>query len=170
MSLLSCLCISTRTKGHGIPCIIRMQLNFNSKSRLDKYPSLNFLVIINPDNGPGNDTLLDPNFQRELPQLMKRKNVIPIGYVRTINATRSLEDVARDVDSYALWMDNNTSNYLVHGIFFDETPSIYTKESSELMSSIDNYVKNHRGFDNTLVYPIFGFTNIDCAQSRNGAQ
>ena len=83
----------------------------------------------------------------------------------------SLEDVDEDVDNYAGWTWKITlPTYPVHGIFFDETPSIYTKESSELMSSIDNYVKNHRGFDNTLVYPIFGFTNIDYAQSRNGAQ
>ena len=36
-------------------------------SRADKYPSLQFLVIINPEVGPGNGTDMDVNFQRKYP-------------------------------------------------------------------------------------------------------
>jgi Spherulation-specific family 4 len=118
---------------------------------------MKFLVIINPDDGPGNDTLSDPNFQRELPKLFNRQNVVPIGYVRTINATRSIKDVEGDVDKYSEWIMNSTSSYLMHGIFFDETPSIYTSEGAEFMSQIDDYVKHHDGFNQSLVYASLDF-------------
>lgn len=113
---------------------------------------MTFLVIINPNDGPGNDTLSDPNFQRELPKLFNRQNVVPIGYVQTANATRSIKDVENDVDKYSKWVLNSTSNYLMHGIFFDETPSIYTSEGAAFMSQIDDYVKHHNGFSQSLVY------------------
>ena len=139
-------------KGHGIHCIMRTNARYSSNRRADNYPFLQFIVIINPDDGSGNNALLDPNFQRELPKLIGRQNVAIVGYVRTIYTTRNKTEVFDDVDAYAGWiMENTTSNYILHGIFFDETPSNYTIESAEYMDEIDKYVKNHKGFAGNYV-------------------
>jgi hypothetical protein len=112
---------------------------------------MQFLVIINLDNGPANSTFLDANFQRELPKLDRRQNVMAVGYVKTVNGARPAGDVFHDVDRYASWVDNATSHYVFQGIFFDETPSVYTKENDLFMRQIDDYVKHHKGLGRNFV-------------------
>jgi Spherulation-specific family 4 len=119
---------------------------FYSNSRSDKYPSIQFLAIINPNNGPGNNTLLDPNFQQQLPILNSKKNVMTLGYVPTNFSARDINDVLNDISTYASWSGDATSDFTLHGIFFDETPSLYSDESSVFMNQSDNFVKNQTGF------------------------
>jgi Spherulation-specific family 4 len=114
--------------------------------RVDKYPSLPFYVIINPDTGPGNNTVLDPNYARELPRLNSKKNVQTIGYVRTTWASRNISDVLRDVNTYSSWADNKTADYKVHGIFYDETPNAYSPDIATFMNTIDQHAKTQTGF------------------------
>lgn len=162
MFLLLCHSIFIPTKEHGIPCIMRTNPKYSSKSRADDYPHLQFIVIINPNDGPGNSTSLDLNFQRELPKLLSRTNIATVGYVRTIYATRNKTTVFEDVDKYAGWMmANTTSNYILHGIFFDETPSNYTIESAEYMDEVDKYVKNHYGFAGNYVQDLLSLLILD---------
>lgn len=117
---------------------------------------------MNPDDGSGNNTLLDPNFQRELPRLLGRKNVATVGYVRTIYATRNKTAVFEDVDNYAGWnIENSTTNYTLHGIFFDETPSNYSIESARYMAEVDSYVKNHNGFAGNYVRDVLCLLILD---------
>lgn len=113
---------------------------------MDRYPSLPFYVIVNPNTGPGNNTLLDPNYARELPRLNSRKNVQAIGYVRTAWASRKISDVLQDVNIYSSWADNKTANYEVRGIFYDEAPNAYFPDTATFMNTIDRHVKNQTGF------------------------
>ena len=112
---------------------------------------MQFLVIISLLYGPQNETLLDANFQRELPELDRRQNVMAVGYVKTVNGTRPMENIFHDIDGYASWVDNATSRYVFQGIFFDETPSVYTEENNLFMCQIDDYVKHHKGFGRNFV-------------------
>lgn len=113
---------------------------------IDKYPSLPFTVIINPESGPGINTLLDQNYERELPKLNSRKNVKTIGYVRTTWATRNISDVLQDVSTYSSWAENKTADYKVHGIFYDEVPNAYSSDTTTYMSTLDQYAKSQSGF------------------------
>lgn len=127
---------------HGVDPLLDL---FNG--RVDQYPDLQFLVIINPSNGPGNQTLLDPNYERELPLLNSKKNVRTVGYVRTTWATRNVNDVYTDVSVYSSWADNKTQDYKMRGIFYDEAPTVYTDAALAFMNNIDSFAKNQAGFD-----------------------
>lgn len=94
--------------------------------------------------------------------MLGRQNIAMVGYVRTTYTTRNKTEVFGDVDAYANWiMANTTSNYILRGIFFDETPSNYTAESAEYMNEIDRYVKNHKGFAGNYVRDILYFLILD---------
>jgi hypothetical protein len=125
--------------------------------RIDKYPSLPFTVIVNPNTGPDNNTLTDQNYARELPKLNSRKNVQTIGYVRTAWATRNISDVLKDVSTYASWAENKTADYRVHGIFYDEVPSTYSTDTAAFMNTLDQHAKNQTGFGGIN----FVFTPVD---------
>jgi Spherulation-specific family 4 len=121
------------------------------------YSNVEFLVVINPDSGPGNNTLSDPNYIRELPRLNSKSNVRTIGYVHTGWASRDINTVFKDVSSYASWANNNTNSNITYsntnpfglnGIFFDQTPNSYTDAIGTYMAQIDSFVKNHTGFGN----------------------
>jgi Spherulation-specific family 4 len=109
-----------------------------------------FLVIVNPDSGPGVNTLSDPNFIREIPRLNSYSNVVTIGYVLTEWATRDITDVFDDVDTYASFATtpnpNNDGTFGLNGIFFDQAPNGYTTAAVQFMQTIDAYVKGHSGF------------------------
>jgi hypothetical protein len=123
-----------------------IQHRSSSNGRVDKYPDLQFLIVINPGDGPGNQTLLDPNYERELPILNSKKNVRTIGYVRTTWATRNINDVFRDVSVYSSWADNKTEDYKMHGIFYDEAPTVYTDAALTFMKNADDFVRKQAGF------------------------
>jgi hypothetical protein len=107
---------------------------------------MQFLVIINPHSGPRNDTILDPNYEREIPVLNSKQNVRIIGYVRTGWATRNITEVLDGVSIYASWATNKTANYQIHGIFFDETPNNYTSNGVSFMTDVTQFAKNQTGF------------------------
>lgn len=109
-----------------------------------------FLVIFNPNSGPGVNTLSDPNFIHELPRLNSYSNVVTIGYVLTEWATRDITEVFDDVDTYASFATtpnpNNNGTFKLNGIFFDQAPNQYTAAAVQFMQTIDAYVKGHSGF------------------------
>jgi Spherulation-specific family 4 len=121
--------------------------------RVDNHASTQFLVVVNPNNGQGNETLSDPVYITELQKVNNRSNVITVGYVSTEYGTRNISDVFDDVDTYALY---SRSNVTMDGIFFDQTPFVYGNESAAFMDQINNYVKQHGGFggDNFVMRPL----------------
>ncbi|KAJ7680731.1 Spherulation-specific family 4 [Mycena polygramma] len=81
-------------------------------------PTLPFLVVVNPNSGPGDaNTQPDTNYQSCVTRLKSNANVRVIGYVRTGFGSRSSSDVTTDIATYAQW----TAAYRPTGIFFDET-------------------------------------------------
>ena len=124
LSLYCCHYTYILAQVHGTHYTVRKAFHLLELTiRLDTYPALSFTVIVNPDSGPGTNTLSDPNYARELPKLNSRKNVQTIGYVRTTWATRNISDVLQDVSTYSSWAENKTADYQVHGIFYDERGS-----------------------------------------------
>ena len=103
---------------------------------------LQFLVVINPNMTDGNGTFLNADYQEALPNLIGRSNVITVGYVSTNLGSRNITDVADDINSYG----SLEENLAIDGIFFDQTPTIFTNDSLNYMTELDEFVKQHPGF------------------------
>lgn len=67
-------------------------------------PELDFWVVVNPANGPGESGQLpDANYVRELARLTATENVKVIGYVHCSYGRRPAEDIVADVEGYGKW-------------------------------------------------------------------
>ena len=116
--------------------------------------------MLNPGSGPGNNTLSDPNFQREIPKLNTFPNIRTIGYVRIGWTKRDINVVLNEVSTYASWADVGTkTSFQIHGIFFDETPNNYTDSGVAYLQRIDQFVKGDDGFAG-VNYVNFPYTGI----------
>ncbi|EPE31768.1 cell surface spherulin 4-like protein [Glarea lozoyensis ATCC 20868] len=115
------------------------------------YPSLRFTIIVNPNSGPGGASfsLPDEHYAREIPKLNARPNVCTVGYVRVDYCKRSLGEVFQEVATYAGWSrstDRETGVTLgLHGIFFDETPNLYSRNVASYLDSVSARVKASEG-------------------------
>jgi hypothetical protein len=95
----------------------------------------------------------------EIQKINNFTNVQTVGYVRTAYATRNISDVLKDVATYSGWNTHANAStgtkLAVHGIFFDEAPSEYTSMNAEYMLTINQAVKNDKGFlgDRTVRSP-----------------
>ena len=90
----------------------------------------------------GNGTFLNADYQEALPNLTGRSNVITVGYVSTNLGSRNITDVVDDINSYG----SLEENLAIDGIFFDQTPTIFTNDSLNYMTELDEFVKQHPGF------------------------
>lgn len=70
---------------------------------VSRYPDLSFVVIVNPDSGPGRGPVPDENYLAVLRTLGGFSNVTILGYVAVRWAEREYNDVARDVGGYYRW-------------------------------------------------------------------
>ena len=110
------------------------------------YPHLNFLVIINPNSGPGNDPLPSLDYIREVPKLNTYANVQTVGYIRVDWCKRPLADVCNDVQMYADWAQKHDIQGMhVKGIFVDETPNHYSKERLQYLTALGAFTKGSHG-------------------------
>lgn len=140
-----------RRVGPLVHSVINSLYSITKFDRLQAYPLVQFLVIVNPNSGPGsNNTLNDPNFVREIPRLNSYPNVRTIGYVRTGWTTRNMSLVLDDVATYASWESTpnpyHNGTFALNGIFYDEAPNNYTDAGQQYMNTIDAYVKNNTNF------------------------
>jgi hypothetical protein len=107
------------------------------EASVTQYPNLNFLVVINPDSGPGGSTP-EQDFVTGVTMLKSYPNVQVVGYVLTSYNQRDINDVENDVSQYAAW----PSEVRVSGIFFDEISEdnipYYTTAADFVRSSITN--------------------------------
>jgi hypothetical protein len=112
---------------------------------IDRYRSVPFLVIVNPQSGPGNDTWWpNEDYVRELPKLNAYPNVRTIGYVRSQYCERPVDDVYADIDAYA--ERSSTPGLGVNGIFIDETDNHYTEDVKQYLDDLDTHIKANDGF------------------------
>ncbi|KAK6540613.1 hypothetical protein TWF694_008008 [Orbilia ellipsospora] len=88
---------------------------------LNSSSTIEFTIVINPDNGPGSDTL-DVNFQTGIKKLKSFPNAKVFGYVHQSYGSRDIAAVERDLLTYASWASPNIG-ITIDGIFFDESPT-----------------------------------------------
>ena len=84
-----------------------------------QHPRVQFLAIINPNSGPGQDALPDANYRAVLKTLSTIPNIRPVGYVHCSYGQRVVEDIYREIDTYREWNPESR----LEGIFIDEAPS-----------------------------------------------
>ena len=107
--------------------------------------------MINPNDGPGDIAGSDQDYLTAIASLNAYPNVRTIGYVRTEYATRNVSAVVEDVMTYARW-PTMAANLSMHGIFFDEVPSVYSDDLVQYLTTINHAVKASEGIDsNRLV-------------------
>ena len=93
-------------------------------------PSVAMVVIINPDNGPGQSK--DQNYVQGVNSL-RSAGVVVLGYDHTSYAARPLSDVIADINSYKSW-------YNINGIFFDEMSNVPGNEN--YYTTLNQYTKS----------------------------
>ncbi|KAJ4351782.1 uncharacterized protein N0V89_007125 [Didymosphaeria variabile] len=109
-------------------------------------PALNFVVIVNPNSGPGSEPWWpNADYIREIPKLNAQPNVRTVGYVSTAYCKRTIEEVFTDIDRYATWaVEDGVLDLGINGIFFDETPNIFTNEVKDYLGAITRKVKESK--------------------------
>src|SRR5574338_1008562 len=94
------------------------------------HPSVPFVVIINPNSGPG--TSQNQAFVTGI-QKLKDAGIIVLGYIPTKYAVRSSATVMHDIDLYKSW-------YAVDGVKFDEMTNTVGYET--YYSNLSDYAKS----------------------------
>jgi Spherulation-specific family 4 len=121
--------------------------NLCSRHSIHSHPSTDFLVVVNPNSGPGGFPLPSHDYIREVPRLNNYKNVTIVGYVLIDYCRRPLSDVFKDIDTYAGWATNQ--EYLglgLGGIFLDETPNHFSEQRAEFLATTNQHIKAAAGF------------------------
>ncbi|GAA5983654.1 hypothetical protein JCM10908_000370 [Rhodotorula pacifica] len=100
-------------------------------------PSVDFILIINPNSGPISDTN-DPSLYCVPILREKLPRATIIGYVRTGYGSRSQADVKADIAMYSSWKNLKVGAEgkapRLDGIFFDEVQDVTTKPLLSLYS------------------------------------
>lgn len=108
--------------------------------------------MVNPHNGPGDESLPDANYQREILRLAALNNIRMLGYVATRYTQKRFEQIVEEVEIYANWCDASRSKaFKVDGIFFDETPNQYSHTRYEYMRGISAMVRENSKFTRGFV-------------------
>lgn len=120
----------------------------HSSNRIATYPQVDFLVIVNPNSGPGNAPLPGPDYVREVPRLNAYPNVRTIGYVKVDWCRRPLAESCHDVQLYADWKQKHEHEFpglYVEGIFVDETPNHYSDDRLAYLDALGQFIKDADG-------------------------
>ncbi|KAJ4288075.1 hypothetical protein N0V90_012092 [Kalmusia sp. IMI 367209] len=116
------------------------------------HPDVDFTVVVNPCSGPCIGSLPDQYYLGAIPKLRVYNNIRTLGYVATNYTTKPLDDVLKEIDTYAAWPKaSNNTKLKVDGIFFDETPSTYDTFKYNYLSRASQAVKNGTRFRDRFV-------------------
>lgn len=109
---------------------------------ITSHPDVDFLVIVNPNSGPGGSPLPGHDYVREVPKLNSYANVVTVGYIRIDYCKKPLSELYAEIDTYAGWVtDHDKPGLGVKGIFLDETPNHYSAERAEYLDAACQYIK-----------------------------
>lgn len=124
--------------------IWRLTLSLRSAA---SYPDVNFLVVVNPNSGPGTEPLPGKDYAREVPRLNAFPNVHAVGYVRVDYCRKPLADACAEIDRYARWRRHPDAPPGLHveGIYVDETPNHYSPEAAQYLDHLRRLVKASDG-------------------------
>lgn len=102
---------------------------------------------MNPNSGPGAEPWWpNEDYVREIPRLNAHANVQTVGYVSTDYCKKPIEKVLADIDGYARWSsDERFPGLAVRGIFFDETPNVFSEAVEAFLHTITSHVKGAGG-------------------------
>jgi hypothetical protein len=101
---------------------------------------------VNPNSGPGAPPLPDANYVREIARLNSYANVDTLGYIAIRYCKKPLREVLEEIQTYATWAHDYVRTGLgVQGIFFDETPNLYSSEAAEYLTVLQSYIKGTPG-------------------------
>lgn len=101
-------------------------------------PSVNFSLVVNPNNGPGGP-LPDLNYIECMSKLNAYDNVDLYGYVHTSWGARELSAIEADIANYEAWATVKNADIHVSGLFVDEAPS--DTKYLDYMNTIDKQAK-----------------------------
>jgi hypothetical protein len=116
--------------------------------RILKHPALEFLIIINPNSGPGASSLPGHDYEREVPKLTAMPNVTCIGYVRIDYCRKPLHETCEEIDRFAGWHTAHGSDVpglAIQGIYLDETPNHFSAGRKLYLEALFNYIRGTDG-------------------------
>ncbi|KAK2612537.1 hypothetical protein QQS21_001475 [Conoideocrella luteorostrata] len=109
-------------------------------------PDINFLVIVNPNSGPGAGPLPGNDYVSEVPKLNSFPNVRTVGYVRIHYCRKPLEETCSEIDRYAGWdRHHSIPGLYVEGIYVDETPNHVSDDRSDYLDRLRHFIKCNEG-------------------------
>ncbi|RAK84446.1 hypothetical protein BO79DRAFT_240463 [Aspergillus costaricaensis CBS 115574] len=122
------------------------QMSRKAEYLIAAYPELEFLVIVNPNSGPGALPCPDANYAREVARLNACPNVYPVGYIRIDYCRKPLAAACEEIDRYASWAaEYATTGLGVGGIMVDETPNHFNAAQAEYLRALHRHIKNCSG-------------------------
>lgn len=86
-----------------------------------KHHDINFTVVVNPNDGPGNRTWPSASYIDVLKIINIYPNVQTLGYINTANGTIANATVRAQIATYAGWK-KVSAGMALRGIYFDHTP------------------------------------------------
>lgn len=107
------------------------------------HPDLDFLVVVNPNSGPGDLPSPNKDYAREVPKLNAFPNVYTVGYIRIHYCDKPLENVYQEIDRYASW--SACDGLGLGGILLDETPNHYSEAREEYLRACTGFIKGNQG-------------------------
>lgn len=96
------------------------------KTAITAYPSVQWQIIINPNNGPGtkpSSPYPDTNYIAGIKALKKYSNVKTLGYVHTSYGRRPVNDIRADINNYTNWSSYTNGDISMDGMF-DHNPNL----------------------------------------------
>ncbi|EON95716.1 putative cell surface spherulin 4-like protein [Phaeoacremonium minimum UCRPA7] len=121
-------------------------------------PDLEFLVVVNPGNGPGPEAMPDVNYLDALGKLSMIPNAKVIGYVHCSYGKRATTAIEKDILTYQGWkIKDGISHIRMEGIFFDEVPSstVYVQYMANLSRAVRKALESsdgEAGRNSTVIY------------------
>ncbi|KHN93824.1 Spherulation-specific family 4 [Metarhizium album ARSEF 1941] len=116
------------------------------------HPDVSFVAIVNPNSGPGPDSLPDANYLAALQEMHGVANICALGYVFCSYGERPEAAARADIARYCRW--SRHGNISLAGIFFDETPSQLWRLT--YMASLAHYSRltwrQETGKDGVVIY------------------
>ena len=140
--------------------------------RISAHPDVDFLVIVNPNSGPGGVPIPSHDYVREVPKLNEPANVCTVGYIRIDYCRKPLSEVYAEIETYAGWPTaSKTAGLHVEGIYVDETPNHHSAERAEYLDDVCKHIKSMNGFPGKRLVSFFppnfpqnGNENYACVQ------
>ncbi|PSK42493.1 hypothetical protein B9Z65_4407 [Elsinoe australis] len=111
--------------------------------QIDKYPSVDFNIIVNPNSGPGVTAgqVPEQNWIDTISKLNSKPNTQLIGYVHTLWGTRNATEVKNEISAYASWSTYKKANLSIDGIFFDEAPAANKTDLISYMKDVTAHAR-----------------------------